>query len=410
MAVYDNLNRSTDTGISPSVVDYHEKGLLKWVKETTTWARDMQMRPLPEHNGRRVQFRRFVPFAPTMLPLEEGVTKNGHKLTQTEIWATVKPYGEHVEITDELNLYNIDDMHREINKELSYSAELTIDNLAMEAKCSGTNVQYAGGKTSRAGLVAASTLSAADIKKAVRTLKNNHAQKFADGYYHANVDPDTVYDLTNEQQWIDVATYQDKHMIETGELGILYGVKFFDARAKVYDAASYVAYTKSDDNTTGVASLTITAYNKAAQTVTIGAGFNEYVARQLVMHMYTIGGSGSGAGQLIYIDKADVASKTLHLRWAPAVDLAANDTIVPEAAGAVGVDVHAMVIYGQEYCGGVSLGGNGHNIRVIIKPVGSSGSNDPYEQRGTMAWKAKGLCYTVLQDAFAVRIEYAVSA
>jgi N4-gp56 family major capsid protein len=410
MAIYDNLNRSTDAGISASVVDYHEKGLLKWIKENTTWTRDMQMRPLPLHNGRRVQFRRFIPFEPTMKPLEEGVTKNGHKLRQTEMWATVKPYGEHVEITDELNLYNIDDMHREINKELSYSADITIDNLAMEAKCSGTNVQYAGAKTSRATLAAADILTPQDIKKAVRTLKNNHAQKFPDGYYHANVDPDTIFDLTASQQWIDVATYQDKRKFETGELGIMYGVKFFDGRSKIYETGNYVAYSKSDDDTTGIASLTITAYDKTAQTVTIGAGFNEYVARQLVMHMFTIGGSGSGAGQLIYVDKADVATKTLHLRWAPATDLANGDTILPEAAGAAGVDVHAMVIYGQDYCGGVSLGGNGHNIRVIIKPVGSSGSNDPYDQRGTMAWKAKGLCYTVLQDAFAVRIEYAVSA
>ena len=47
---------------------------------------------------------------------------------------------------------------------------------------------------------------------------------------------------------------------------------------------------------------------------------------------------------------------------------------------------------------------------MIIKPVGSSGATDPLNQRGTVAWKVKGVAYTILQDDFGVRIEHAVSA
>ena len=323
---------------------------------------------------------------------------------------TLKPYGEHFEFTDELDLYHIDNMHREMNEELSYSAEITIDNLARDAKCSGLAVQYANGKTSRAGITASDKMTYAEIKKAVRTLTKNNAQPFPDGYFHGYVDPDTEYDLTEDSHWIDVATYQDKRMFETNEIGIIGKVKFFRTnRPKIYKADTYVAYSKSNDNTTGISSLAISSYDATSLTVTLATNINEYVARQLGMKMFSTGGSG-GNGQLIYVEYADAATNTLHLRWAPATALTSSTTIIPEAAGATGVNVHATVIYGQNWAGGISLGGNGHNIQTIIKPCGSSGSDDPYNQRGTMAWKAKGLAYGILQDAFGVRIEYGVSA
>jgi hypothetical protein len=68
------------------------------------------------------------------------------------------------------------------------------------------------------------------------------------------------------------------------------------------------------------------------------------------------------------------------------------------------------VVYGADFAGGVSLEGSGHNVRIIIKPLGSSGSDDPYDQRGTIAYKIKGLAYTILQDSFGIRIEHSVSA
>ena len=44
------------------------------------------------------------------------------------------------------------------------------------AKCA--NVIYAGGKASRAELTAADKLTSRELRKAVKTLKKNHAQTF----------------------------------------------------------------------------------------------------------------------------------------------------------------------------------------------------------------------------------------
>jgi hypothetical protein len=49
------------------------------------------------------------------------------------------------------------------------------------------------------------------------------------------------------------------------------------------------------------------------------------------------------------------------------------------------------------------------NFRIIVKPLGSSGSDDPLEQRGTIGWKVPFFACAVLRDDFIVRIEHGVS-
>lgn len=399
---YENINRSYDAGIAPGVTEYHERRLLKNYFPNATWARDVQLRPLPKGNGRRVQFRKMVPFQPSTRPLEEGVTKKGQKISQTEMWITMKPYGEHVEFTDELDLYHLDNLHREINDLLGEQAKQSLDLLARDAKCAGTNVMYAGGRTSRAALTADDKLTYDLVRRAVRTLEKNLCPKFSDGYYHANIDPDTKYDLMKDPMWIDVAKYQDKSQIEKNEIGIIAGVKFFETTvSKTYEAEDYLVYSSSTADT-GIAELTVATWDANKLWLTVSETLNEYMARSLGARPVDIN------GQLCFIEYA--TTDGIKLRYAPATAPAAGHKITPEAAGPNGVSIRATVIYGRDFAGGISLAGNGHNVSVIIKPVGSSGSDDPYNQRGTIAYKIKGVGYHILQDAFGVRIEHAVSA
>jgi N4-gp56 family major capsid protein len=84
--------------------------------------------------------------------------------------------------------------------------------------------------------------------------------------------------------------------------------------------------------------------------------------------------------------------------------------IVPSGGASSGDEVHATLIYGKDAYGIVQLGGKGTpNIQTIVKSPGSSGSDDPLNQRGTIAWKVKHFACAVLQDDFIVRIEHGVS-
>lgn len=77
------------------------------------------------------------------------------------------------------------------------------------------------------------------------------------------------------------------------------------------------------------------------------------------------------------------------------------------AAGSGGVDVHATLIFGRDYYGITRIAGNA--LKNIIKPLGSAGSSDPLDQRGTSGWKAWFVAKR-LNEAFAVRVEHGVTA
>jgi N4-gp56 family major capsid protein len=73
-------------------------------------------------------------------------------------------------------------------------------------------------------------------------------------------------------------------------------------------------------------------------------------------------------------------------------------------AGAAGIDVHSMVIFGKEAYANVAI--DTEMGRSIIKDFGSAGTADPLEQRATVGWKAT-FASAILNNNFIVRIECA---
>lgn len=397
MAVFENMNYTYSPGVAPGVVEFYERTLLEDAKPNMVHGRDGQKRTLPENNGKHVQFRKMVPFAAVTEPLKEGVTPEGQELKQTAFTVMVKPYGRHVEITDELKFYQLDDMHRESAKLLSDQAILSLDTICRDAINAGMNVQFAGNKTSRGTITAADKLTADDIKKAVRTLRRNNAKPFPDGYYHAIVHPDTIYDLTSDPLWIDVAKYQDKEKVEKYELGTMYKVKFYEStNAKTFEKEDYLYGT--------TASLTISNVDVDKRTATLGTALDADTARMLTGKMVDLVGSATTPTCIERIDGDKIT-----FRWL--TEAAAGATkIQPTGGGADDATVYSTVIYADNAYGDIELGGNGKNVKVIINPPGSSGALDPLEQRGTIAWKVKGFACAILQDAFIVRVEHGATA
>ena len=395
MALFDNINKTTSAGVAPGVVDYYERTLVENARPEMVHGRDAQKRTLPEHNGKHVQFRRMIPYEACTEPLKEGVTPAGQEIQQTAFTAMVKPYGRHVELTDELNFYQLDNMHQEVAKLLSDQAALSLDTICRDAICAGMNVQYAGGKTARSAITAADKLTPAEIKKAVRTLRRNNCQPFEDGFYHAIVHPDAIYDLTADEQWIDVAKYQDKGKVERYELGCMYKVKFFEsANAKVFKDESYLFGT--------TASLTIASCNEAEKSVVVSETLDDDAARALSGRLVQAGDAP------LCIERVDAEARKITFRWMPSGGV--SGTLTPGGGGAEGANVYATVIYGQNAYGDIELGMGGENVKIIINPPGSSGAADPLEQRGTIAWKVRGFTCVILQDAFIVRVEHGATA
>ena len=408
---FEHIHKTTTAALRPSVLEeFIERTLLENMKPAMVHSMDAQKRTLPLNNGKYVKFRKFDPLDPITTPLLEGVTPAGQDLNMTSFSAMVKPYGGHIEVSDELDLYMIDNISKEAATLLADQAALSLDTISRNALNAGANVQYVQASgTGRANVKDTDVLTYAAIKKAVRSLKNKNVKPFSDGFYHAIVHPDVVHDLTSDQMWTDVAKYAQGKPVSQYELGCIYKVKFFEStNAMVFKAKTYLFGTTED--------LTASAdYVANSKKIVCGSesGVTEEVARELTGQMVYI--SANSKVTPACIERVDAATKTFYLRWDPGSAVTTDWTtakslkIVPYGGGytdgGLSGKVYSTLIYGADAFGSIELAGGGSNVQIIVKDASSGGAENPLNQRGSVAWKVKGFCTVILQDDFIIRVE-----
>lgn len=223
-------NVSGQNQLSAEDKTFYERLLIERLLPQLNFYKDATKKKLPKNSGRTINFRKFNSLTAPSASLTEGKTPDGNNLSISTITATVAQEGDYVQITDLIQLTGIDPVLTETCETLGEQAEKLFDSRIQTAISKGTNVYFAGGATTRAGLESATTknLTADDIKKIVRKLKNADAKRFADGYYHMQIDPDIAYDLMSDSAWVDVSKYAKPEQMAKGELGKMHGMKFFE--------------------------------------------------------------------------------------------------------------------------------------------------------------------------------------
>lgn len=223
-------NVSGQNQLSAEDKTFYERALLERLLPQLNFYKDAQKKKLPKNQGRTMNFRKFNSLTAPSASLTEGVTPDGNDLNVTTVTATVAQEGDFVLISDLIQMTGIDPVLTETSELLGEEAGVVVDNRIQTAISGGTNVYFAGGATTRAGLETAETkhLTADDIKKIVRKLKNANAKRFSDGYYHMQIDPDIAYDLMSDSAWVDVSKYSKPEQMAKGELGKMHGMKFFE--------------------------------------------------------------------------------------------------------------------------------------------------------------------------------------
>ena len=411
------MNYSYSAGIAPTMLEaYLQRRALKNVELNLGYLTDAQMIEQPKNSGsKHVKFFRYTELPAITKPLYEGVTPSAQNLTETAFSVMTKQYGGFMDYTDEIDLWHVDSKTQAMSDRLNRQAALSIDTVGRDAICAGLNVMFPGTVSARASIAGTDLISYAMVKKAVRNLKKKGAQPFADGFFHAKIDHDTYYDLSQDTHWIDVAKYQDDSRVQKYELGTIYKVKFFEVdNGKVFTTESYL------DADETISSLTMHGtYDSTNRIMTVTATMTEDVARELTGKLVYVNYS-STYNTLMCIERiypSGTANQTkVQFRWQPDSTVTNNWTTgnsccIKPTGGGNSVDVHASIIYGQDAFGMVRVGGKGKpNIQIIVKELGSSGTSDPLNQRGTIAWKVPFFACAVLQDDFIVRLEHAVSA
>lgn len=209
---------------------FYEKTLLMRLLPQLNFYKDAMKKKLPKNQGRTMNFRKFNSLTAPGSSLTEGVTPDGNNLNVTTVNAVVAQEGDYVVISDLIQMTGIDPVLTETSEILGEEAAEVVDTRIQTAISTGTNVFFAGGAESRAGLETAEKkyLEADDIKKIVRKLKNANAKRFPDGFYHMQIDPDIAYDLMSDSAWVDVTKYSQPEKMEKGELGRMHGMKFYE--------------------------------------------------------------------------------------------------------------------------------------------------------------------------------------
>ena len=233
-----NMNTQT-TGtstLSPEMKVYYSDYLIDNAVPKLVHDQFGQKHPIPKNGGKQIEFRKYSPLPKLLTALTEGVTPDGQSLTVTTLTAEVAQYGGYVTLSDMLMLTAIDNNLVQATKLLGNQAGATLDTITREVLNGGTNVVYSGGVSARTALTATHKLTVDDIKKAVRALKNQNAEKIGDSYVGI-IHPDISYDLTNDPAWVNVKEYDPKDWYE-GEIGRIAGVRFVETtEAKIWAKA-----------------------------------------------------------------------------------------------------------------------------------------------------------------------------
>ena len=396
-------NTTLDPGLSDEMKVYYSMRLINLAEPELIHDQFGQKHPIPKNSGKTIEFRKYDSLPKALVPLTEGVTPAGQKMSMGVIRATIKQYGGYIELSDILELTAIDNNLVQATRLLASQAGRTADTITREVLAGGTNVVYAGGAKDRSELVGGDStaennkyLTVDDIRKAVRALKVMNAQKI-NGYFAGIIHPDTAYDLMNDKKWVDVKTYSDPDGIYEGEIGKIEGVRFVETtEAKIFHAAPL----KIEDG--GEASArNLTVKSAASKVITITEKLSANQAKALTGRDILVG------GELLEVASAAAGAAgaaTITVKTAPATTLAASTVIYPGEGGANGRDVYSTLILGADAYGVTELEGGG--LQHIVKQLGSSGTADPLNQRATAGWKLTKVAERLVEQ-YMVRIESA---
>ena len=292
-----------------------------------------------EKNGgsMSVKWRRFNDLAVSTTALGEksGTAAHGMGRTAavpsiTDLTVAIAKYGNYINYTEELDLFNINSRAVQIVDVLGRNAGESLNVLMMNVFDGAVNVRAAGGASSASS--AAAAMSANDVKYVTNYLNRESAMKFfsmGNGSTNVGTSPvrasyfgichsDVEEDIRLISGFVGVETYGGYiGDVQVGEFGHVNGVRWCSTPI-------CPIYTGGNTNSAN--------------------GFRN---------------GGAASANLIY--KSWIYGR--------------------EAVGSVGLgEDHTESIY--------LMGDRPPAIELIKKAVGSSGTADPYNEIGTLAWKA----------------------
>lgn len=191
-----------------------------------------QLRPVPMNSGKSIVWNRYTPLAIITSALTEATNPSAVDMTGTNVSATLAEYGTYTNVSSLYSMTTIETGLKEHIEVHGQNAGESIDQLIRAELVAGATTQFPSGATVVSNLSTihtTDTLTGLEVRRAVRTLKNNKAQKFDSGLYRGIIGPATAMDLMGNSEWLDAHRYTTSDAIERGVVGRLHGVEFVES-------------------------------------------------------------------------------------------------------------------------------------------------------------------------------------
>ena len=234
--------------LSTKVQAVYDRNLLMRVTPNEVFDRYGQAKVIPAKSNSKTGFAyRYKNILPATTPIAEyngSNIKAPNKIVREEVEFDVKHYGDYIVHTDELDLYDFDNINSSFLDILGDQASLTVDTIRRDVLRGGTNVIFADGGTDRDTVATgAKLITTADLKLAVVKLKNQRAKKFKEvitgstkisttpirAGYVSIVSPEVIEDLRNLTGWKDVENYADYSKAMPDEIGSWGDIRFVES-------------------------------------------------------------------------------------------------------------------------------------------------------------------------------------
>ena len=392
----NHVNVTTDTSpndLSPEMKTFYDMALIDEAGPLLVHDQFGQKRPIPQNGGKTIEFRKFDSLPKALVPLTEGVTPDGQRLSVSAVTATVAQYGDYVTQSDVLELTALDNTILEATKLLGRQAGVTLDTITRNALIAGTNVSYcpklSGATetpvTSRAGLDNTAKLTVDVIGQVVAKLRAQNAPTIG-GDYVAVIHPYVAYDLMRDPEWIDAHKYAQPDELYSGELGKIGGVRFVGTtEAKVIHGADLA----SNSRTLAVNGAVSAG---AGKTITFDGGT---VAAHALKGRYIVVGGNT-------YKVADNTATVITVESDTNLPAIADNTVIYPEGNSAGGAVFCTLVMGQGAYGVTEVEGGG--LETIVKQKGSAGTADPLDQRSSVGWKAMKTAELLIPQ-YLVRVE-----
>lgn len=248
------------TLITPVQV-YYDKVFLDRAKIELRHDFGAQVKNVPLNSGAVVRWTRFSPLAIITSGLSEATNPAEVAMTATQVSATLTEYGNVTNVSSLFSMTQIDVDLKEHIEVHGQNAGESIDQLIRTELHAGSTVQIVTGTYGNPAAPNISDIHLTDIftgleiRRAVRTLKINKAQRFESGLFRGIIGPANSYDLFGNSEWLDAHRYTTAEAIERGVVGKLHGVEFVETNNQYVQLSGGFSGTPVTAQSAGVANV-----------------------------------------------------------------------------------------------------------------------------------------------------------